>query len=115
MSEEQEQNAAHERREAVVRRIVGLMGWDYHTSPVWGGLRKVALAEAVVLGVDKAEAIAAEIERLRAAALNGVDAAVAEEREACAALAERTTIQGAMGVALCKGGQIAEAIRARHP
>lgn len=50
------------RREAVIRRMCRIMGWDYHTSLVWAGLRKVALAEAVPVGLDKLEAIAERLE-----------------------------------------------------
>lgn len=43
----------HEAREAVVRRACEVMGWDYHTSPVWGGLRQVALGNTVAVSVEK--------------------------------------------------------------
>jgi hypothetical protein len=50
-------DARCQKREAVVRRVCAVMGWDYHQSPVWTGLRKVALAEAVPVGLDKLEEI----------------------------------------------------------
>ena len=40
------------RREKLSRRLCQVMGWEYQTCPVWTGLRKVALAEAVVPEVD---------------------------------------------------------------
>jgi hypothetical protein len=44
-----------ERREQLIRRMCEVMCWEYSTSPVWSGLRKVALAEAVPVGLDKLE------------------------------------------------------------
>jgi hypothetical protein len=51
-------------REQLVRRVCVVMGWEYHTSPVWAGLRKVALAEAVAIGLDKLEEIIIRLEEL---------------------------------------------------
>jgi hypothetical protein len=42
-----------------------------------------------------------------------IHAAVLAEREECARLAERTSIVGAMGIVLCRGEVIADAIRGR--
>lgn len=42
-------------REQLIRRACKAMGWEYKTSPVWTGLRKVALAEAVPIGLDRLE------------------------------------------------------------
>lgn len=51
-----------ERRERLVREICSLMGWPYRQSPIFTGLRKVALGEATVIGLDK---LAEVIERLK--------------------------------------------------
>lgn len=48
----------HERREAIVKRLCGIMGWKYEQGLVWAGLRKVAIAEAVAVSVEKLEEIA---------------------------------------------------------
>lgn len=56
------EDAAHEFREALVKRVAAVMGWPYKTSPVWAGLRKVAMAEGVVVGVDKLEEIVVRLE-----------------------------------------------------
>ena len=47
----------HKRRESLVRHVCDVMGWDYSQSPVWTGLRKVALAEAIPVGLDKLQEI----------------------------------------------------------
>ncbi len=60
-----ELDANHARREAIVRRACEVMGWEYSMSPAWTGLRKVAKAEAVAVGVDKLSSIIHEIEKLR--------------------------------------------------
>ncbi len=65
MGTDEEMDARHARREKVVRQFCNLMGWEYKTSPVFAGIRKVALGQAVALGMDKAEELLAEIERLR--------------------------------------------------
>ena len=44
---------------------------------------------------------------------DAIRAAVEEEREACAKLAEETRIVGAMGIMYCRGVQVAKAIRKR--
>jgi hypothetical protein len=38
------------------------MNWPYHTSPVWGALRKIAMAEAVAISLDKLEEILNRLE-----------------------------------------------------
>ncbi len=43
----------HAAREAAVRRACEIMGWEYHTSPVFAGIRKVALGHAVAISVEK--------------------------------------------------------------
>jgi hypothetical protein len=43
----------HKAREEAVRRACEVMGWDYHQIPVWAGLRKVAMADAVAISVEK--------------------------------------------------------------
>lgn len=73
-------DANHERREALTSRACVLMGWDQKTWPIWGHLRKVAMAQAVVVGLDKFEEL-----------LNALDAAKLAERER---LAERVAEQG---------------------
>jgi hypothetical protein len=55
-------DARCERRESLIRRMVAVMGWEYHTSPVLTGMRKAALSEAVVVGLDKLEAILERLE-----------------------------------------------------
>jgi hypothetical protein len=40
------------------------MGWPYKTGPVWTGLRKVAMAEAIVIGLDKLQEIIDELEAI---------------------------------------------------
>ena len=62
---DEEADKSHERREALVRRACAVMGWDYHTSPAFGAIRKVAMADAVAVGLDKLAAMLDEIERLR--------------------------------------------------
>lgn len=47
------EDARHKAREDAVRRACEVMGWDYHQSPVWAGLRKVAMADAVAISVEK--------------------------------------------------------------
>jgi len=60
--EQHDQNC--ERREALVRQIGAIMGWDYHQSPIYAGLRKVAIADATVIGLDKLEQIIGRLEGL---------------------------------------------------
>jgi hypothetical protein len=55
-------NRNRKRREKLVRRICKAMGWEYKTAHVWTGIRKVALAEAVPVGLDKLEAIVERLE-----------------------------------------------------
>lgn len=62
---DQEMKAIHERREVLVRRACLVMCWDYHTSPAFTGIRKVAMADAVAVGLDKLAAMLDEIEQLR--------------------------------------------------
>jgi hypothetical protein len=50
-------DANHKRREKLTRHLCAIMGWEYKTGPVYAGLRKAALAEAVVVGLDKLEEI----------------------------------------------------------
>jgi hypothetical protein len=57
-----ERNA--ERAEKLIKRMCKLMGWDYKTSPLWTGIRKVAVREAVPIGLDKLEAVVRRLERL---------------------------------------------------
>ncbi len=57
-----ELDAAHARREALVRRMCAVMGWPYSTAPVFAGIRKVALAQAVPVGLDKLEEILKRLE-----------------------------------------------------
>ncbi len=45
------------RREMLTWQLCQAMGWEYKTCPVWTGLRKAALAEAVVIGVEKLQEI----------------------------------------------------------
>jgi hypothetical protein len=52
----------HERREQLVRRLCEIMGWPYKTGHVYAGIRKVALAEAVAVGLDKLEEIVRRLE-----------------------------------------------------
>lgn len=47
------EDARHKAREEAVRRACAVMGWDYHQSPVWTALRKVAMADAVAISVEK--------------------------------------------------------------
>src|ERR1700722_4713009 len=56
-------DAAVVRRESLIRRACKIMGWEYHTSPVWTGLRKIALCEAVPISLDKLEEILNRLER----------------------------------------------------
>ena len=49
----EEANHRHAAREAVVRRACEVMGWDYHTSPAYTGIRAVALGKAVAISVEK--------------------------------------------------------------
>lgn len=46
-------DARHAARETVVRRACEAMGWDYKTSPVYAGIRQVALGNAVAISVEK--------------------------------------------------------------
>ena len=55
----------HKIREQLIRRACVLMGWDYHTSPVWTALRKVALAEAVPISLEKLNEMLDRIEGKR--------------------------------------------------
>ncbi len=55
--------ANHRRQTALGKRLCKLMGWTYKTCPVWTGLRKVALGEAVVIGLDKLELILEQLEK----------------------------------------------------
>ena len=41
------------RREEVIRRACRVMNWEYTSAPVWAALRKVAVAEAVAVSVEK--------------------------------------------------------------
>jgi hypothetical protein len=50
-------DARHATREAVVRRACEVMGWEYKTSPVYAGIRQVALGNAVAISVEKLHAI----------------------------------------------------------
>lgn len=43
----------HKRRESAVRRACELMGWEYKTYPAYTGIRRVALAEAVAISLEK--------------------------------------------------------------
>jgi hypothetical protein len=52
-------------------------------------------------------------ERAKVVIVDAIRAAEAEEREACARIAEETKIIGAMDIVLCSGEQVAAAIRAR--
>lgn len=54
----------HKRREAVISRACTIMGWDYKTSPVFTGLRKVAMAEAVAISLEKLGELLDRIEYL---------------------------------------------------
>lgn len=54
-----------ERRDEVSRRLCELMGWPYGTGLVWLGLRKIALAEATAVSVDKLEEIVKRLEATR--------------------------------------------------
>lgn len=47
------EDARHKSREEAVRRACEVMGWDYRQAPVWAGLRKVAMADAVAISVEK--------------------------------------------------------------
>ena len=60
-----EVDANHARLEQLVRRIGSLMGWEYSTTLKYTCIRKIAVGEAAVIGLDKLEAICTEIERLR--------------------------------------------------
>lgn len=55
-------DARHERRNQLCRRLCDLMGWQQKTGHIWGHLRKVALAEAAVIGLDKLEEIIRRLE-----------------------------------------------------
>jgi Multiubiquitin len=61
---DEEFDANAERRDRLVRRACTLMGWKYRTGPVWGGIRKFALAEAVVISLEKLEEILDRLETL---------------------------------------------------
>lgn len=50
------------RREVLVRRMCAVMGWEYKTCHVYTGIRKVAQAEAVPVGLDKLEEILRRLE-----------------------------------------------------
>lgn len=52
----------YERRELLIRRVNAVMGWEYSTGPVWGGLRAVAQAKAVAISLDKLEFILERLE-----------------------------------------------------
>lgn len=64
MENDPEFKARCERREAVVRRASIMMGIEYHQSPVWTALRRIVLADAVAIGVDKLESLLDRIEDL---------------------------------------------------
>ncbi len=51
-----------ERREAVTKRLCAVMGWEYGKKPIWAGLRKIALAEATAVGIDRLEEIVTALE-----------------------------------------------------
>ena len=50
---DEESDARHAAREAVVRRACEVMGWEYHTSPAYTSIRAVALSKAVAISVEK--------------------------------------------------------------
>lgn len=52
------------RREALVQRLCAVMGWEYATAVIWAGLRKVAEAEATVIGLNRLEEIVARLDTL---------------------------------------------------
>ena len=53
-----------ERREQLVARMCAVMGWEYKKAPVWTALRKVAVAEAVAISLDKLEEVLTKLEAL---------------------------------------------------
>jgi hypothetical protein len=53
---------SHARRERLAKRLCRVMGWEYRAGPVRAGVRKVALAEAVPVGLDGLEEIAGRLE-----------------------------------------------------
>jgi len=59
---DKEMDAQHRRREKVVRRACRVMGWEYKTCPVFTGIRKVAIGQAVPVGLEKLEAMLDRIE-----------------------------------------------------
>ena len=42
-----------DRRDVAVRRMCRIMGWQYERDLVWAALRKVAMAEAIAVSLDK--------------------------------------------------------------
>lgn len=74
----------HAAREAAVRRACEVMGWDYHQSPAWTGIRRVALGEAVAISVEKLNALLDELQRckLQVSTLEKVSAASDEAWQA---------------------------------
>lgn len=61
-----EYKAARDRRQALAQRLCEAMGWEFKTGNIYIGIRKVALAEAVPVGLDKLEAVVNRLEVLRA-------------------------------------------------
>lgn len=60
MAELDDANA--DRREELVSRMCAAMGWEYSKHPVWTALRKVAVAEAVAISLDKLEEVINRLE-----------------------------------------------------
>ena len=60
-----EMDARCHRREELVRRTCKVMGWEYKTSPVFAGIRKIALGEAVAVSLNKLEEILKRLESMR--------------------------------------------------
>ncbi len=53
----------HERRQKLSRKLCKLMGWEFKNCHVYAALRKAAMAEAVVIGMDKLEEIIKRLEK----------------------------------------------------
>lgn len=62
-----EMDARCERREKLVHRMCEIMGWPYQQGPIWAGLRKIAMAEAVPISLEKLAEVIARLEELNRA------------------------------------------------